>query len=272
MAGWGGNRDRSHQAGLRQAAVNLNLAGKTVLISGSSKGIGKAIATAFHKEGCNVVLNGRDPKQLEAVLSELGERTSIFPADVTKPEDCAALVTHALTRWGQLDILVCNVGSGASVPPGSETLAEWQRVFDLNLFSATNLVEAATSALTETRGNVVCISSICGQQVISGAPVTYSAAKAALNAYVRGAARPLARHGVRINAVSPGNILFEGSVWERKLAEDAGRVEQFLEREVPLNRLGNMSEVADIVLFLSSECAGFVTGSVLVADGGQVTS
>jgi 3-oxoacyl-[acyl-carrier protein] reductase len=250
--------------------MNLDLAGKTVLISGSSKGIGKAIAAAFHKEGCNVVLNGRDRGQLESVLNELGERASLFTADVTQPEDCAALVAHVIERWGQLDILVCNVGSGSSVPPGSETLAEWRRVFDLNLFSATNMVEAAASALAETQGNVVCISSICGQQVVPGAPVTYSAAKAALNAFVRGIARPLARDGVRINAVAPGNILFDGSVWQRKLAEDATLVQQFLEKGVPLRRLGQPEEVAGLVVFLASARAGFSTGGVFVADGGQV--
>ncbi|MDD5240726.1 MAG: SDR family NAD(P)-dependent oxidoreductase [Sulfuricella sp.] len=250
--------------------MNLELAGKTVLISGSSKGIGKAIAAAFYKEGCNVVLNGRDGGQLESVLNELGERASIFAADVTQPEDCAALVAHVIERWGRLDILVCNVGSGSSVPPGSETLAEWRRVFDLNLFSATNMVEAAAGALAETQGNAVCISSICGQQVIPGAPVTYSAAKAALNAFVRGIARPLGREGVRINAVAPGNILFEGSVWQRKLAEGAMLVQQFLEKDVPLRRLGQPEEIAGLVVFLASARAGFSTGGVFVTDGGQV--
>ncbi len=249
--------------------MNLDLSGKTVLISGSSKGIGKAIAIAFYKEGCNVVLNGRDHDQLQSALNELGERASIFAADVTKPENCAALVANVIERWGRLDILVCNVGSGSSVAPGSETLAEWRRVFDLNLFSATNMVEAAAGALAEARGNVVCISSICGQQVIPGAPVTYSAAKAALNAFVRGIARPLARDGVRINAIAPGNVLFDGSVWERKLAEDAGQVQQFLERDIPLRRLSQPEEVADLVVFLSSARAGFATGGVFVIDGGQ---
>jgi 3-oxoacyl-[acyl-carrier protein] reductase len=116
---------------------------------------------------------------------------------------------------------------------------------------------------------IVCVSSICGLAAL-GAPVTYSAAKAALNATVRGLARPLAQKGIRINAVAPGNILFEGGTWARKLAENKAGVEDMLAREVPLRRLGKPDEIADVVGFLASPRAAFITGTVIVADGGQL--
>lgn len=134
------------------------------------------------------------------------------------------------------------------------------------------MVQACRKALGESGGVIVCISSICGQEVIPGAPLTYSAAKAALNSYVRGIARPLGADGVRINAIAPGNILFENSVWQRKLNDDSEAVEQMLARDVALAKMGTPQDVANLTLWLTSPAASFCTGSIFVADGGQVRS
>src|SRR3989344_3108878 len=200
------------------------------------------------------MLNGRSADALAQVASEL-PGVSFVAGDVTRPEEARRIVAEAKAALGRLDILVCNVGSGRSVPPGTESHEEWLRVFAVNSWGA-----------------IVCVSSICGLEVIPGAPVTYSAAKAALNAYVRGISRPLGKLGVRINAVAPGNILFEGSVWSRKLADDTSAVQAMLEREVALAGLGDAKSVADLVAYLVSPRARFVTGSVWTLDGGQVRS
>lgn len=249
--------------------MQLDLCGKTALVTGSSKGIGWAIAQALHAEGCRVALNSRNTADLSAATAQLAGSIGVA-GDVTRPEEAQRIVAETLAAFGRLEILVCNVGSGRSVPPGDESADEWQRVFALNLWSTTNTVEAASDALAASKGVVVCISSICGLEVIPGAPVTYSAAKAALHAYVRGIARPLGKQGVRINAVAPGNIVFEGSVWSRKLAEDAGAVQAMLGREVALASLGTPAQVADLVAWLASPRAEFATGGVYVLDGGQV--
>ena len=158
------------------------------------------------------------------------------------PESTRAAVA-TVAAAGPLDILVCNAGSGASVPPGRETAAEWRRVLDVNFSSATNLIEAARPVMAAGAGDraIVCISSICGSAAL-GAPVTYSAAKAALDAMVRGLARPLAAEGIRVLAVAPGNILTEDGTWARKLADDATAVSDMLARDVPLGRLGRPEE------------------------------
>jgi len=251
--------------------MQLDLAGKAALITGSSRGIGRAIAEMLHAEGCRIVLNGRNAADLASTAAGLPGAVSVA-GDVTRPDEARRVVADAVDALGGLDILVCNVGSGRSVPPGEETYDEWQRVFALNLWSTTNTVESACEVLTASRGAIVCVSSICGLEVVTGAPVTYSAAKSALHAYVRGIARPLGKRGIRINAVAPGNILFDGSVWSRKLAEDATAVQAMLGREVALASLGSPSDVANLAAYLASPRAGFATGGVWALDGGQIHS
>lgn len=251
--------------------MELGLSGKAVLVTGSSRGIGYAIAQTLHAEGCKVALNGRTATDLTAAAASLPGAIAVS-GDVSCPQDARRVVAETIRSFGHLDILVCNVGSGRSVAPGAETPGEWQRVFALNLWSATNSVEAAREALAASRGAIVCVSSICGLEVVAGAPVTYSAAKAALHAYVRGIARPLGKDNVRINAVAPGNIVFDGSTWSRKLAENGEAVQAMLDKDVALGRLGTAREVAGLVAYLASPRAGFATGAIWNLDGGQVRS
>jgi 3-oxoacyl-[acyl-carrier protein] reductase len=251
--------------------MNLNIADKVALVTGSSRGIGYEIASALHREGCKVAINGLIEEHLDVAERQFPNCLKVV-GNMSDPTDAKKVIEMVLSKFGRLDILVCNVGGGSSVPPGTESLDEWQRVFGLNLWSTTNSVEASKIALAESKGSIVCISSICGLQVISGAPLTYSVAKAALNAYIRGISRPLALLGVRINGVAPGNILFDGSVWEAKLASDKSGVLGMLEQKVPLNRLGTAKEVADLVTYLASPLSQFATGAIWTLDGGQVCS
>jgi 3-oxoacyl-[acyl-carrier protein] reductase len=253
--------------------MKYELTDRVALVTGASRGIGLAIAMTLAAEGAKVALAARGADALNAARAAVGGRNSIHVADVTDPANAAALIQDVEKQWGRLDILVCNVGSGASVPPGKETAAEWSRVIDLNLFATTNMIEAARPLMARGSGDraIVCISSIAGMAAL-GAPVAYYAAKAALNATVRGLARPLALEGIRINAVAPGNILSADGTWARKIAENKQAVDDMLQREVALRRLGTPEEIADVVAFLASTRAAFITGSVLVADGGQLRS
>ena len=171
--------------------MKLELENKVVLVGGASRGIGLAIAKAFIDQDCQVVLTSRNPEDLASAAQALGSSAWPYAADLTDPSACQGLVAAVQDRYGQLDVLIANAGTGASVPPGTETPAEWQRVMDQNLFTATNLITAAQPLMARGGGGaIVCVSSICGREAL-GAPVTYSAAKAALEAMVNGLSRPL---------------------------------------------------------------------------------
>ncbi|MDC0253323.1 SDR family oxidoreductase [Bacteriovoracales bacterium] len=250
--------------------MNLNLEGKTFFVSGSTQGIGLGIAKGLLEEGANVILNGRDQEKYESIKINLIGNHEFISGDVSEQEGSIRVFSF-LEEKESLDGLVCNVGSGSSVPPGQETQSEWERVLKTNFFSATNLIEKCLPLLKKSGGNIICISSICGQAAL-GAPLTYSASKAALNSYIKGLARVVGKDGIRVNAIAPGNIIFPGSVWERKTREDNVSVQKMLEKEVALKRLGGPEEIAHLACFLSSAKASFITGSLVVADGGQLRS
>ena len=248
--------------------MDLQLKGKTALISGSSKGIGLSIATSLYNEGCNIVINSRHVSTLRTASKKIGSNVGYFVADVTKSFECKKLVEHTVKTFGNIDILICNVGDGTSPKPGNEKINDWKKMLDVNLNSAINLISASYMSLKKTSGSVVCISSIAGIET-TDAPIPYSIAKSALNSYVKNISKPFAKVGIRINAVAPGNILFKGSIWEKKLKKNKNKVLDMISTKVAMNRFGTPDEIAYAVSFLASPLSSFTTGNILVIDGGQ---
>jgi 3-oxoacyl-[acyl-carrier protein] reductase len=254
--------------------MELGLQDSVVFVSGSSRGIGRAIAARFLDEGARVTLTGRDEHVLTTAQSALAEhygadRVFAFSGDLTDPKTVRVALAAAAAHWGGLDHLVANLGDGRSVGGWKVGDAEWSRMMQLNFGAAAALVESALPQMIGRPGaTITAIGSIAGLEAL-GAPLPYASAKAALAAYCNALARQLGADGLRVNCVMPGNILFPGGSWEEKLSADRAAVEAYIEAEVPLQRFGRPEEIADMVAFLSSARAAFVTGACIVADGGQ---
>jgi 3-oxoacyl-[acyl-carrier protein] reductase len=245
--------------------MDLQLTGARVLVSGASRGIGFAIARAFAAEGARLAIAARDAAGLAVAARALGGARGL-QADMTQEADVRRAVERTERALGGIDVCVANVGSG--VFPG-RARADWERCMAVNFFGAASLAAAVGEKLKASgRGSLVFVSSIAGLEA-TGAPLAYATAKAALQALAKSLARELGPHGVRVNAIAPGNVMFEGGTWERKLREDRGAVEAMIRAEVPLQRFATPAEIADVVVFLASARAGFVTGATWVVDGGQ---
>jgi 3-oxoacyl-[acyl-carrier protein] reductase len=252
--------------------MDLELTGKAALITGSSRGIGRAIATALAREGVRVCLSARGAEALEQAAEQLratGAQVATVVGDVSTLEGAMAAVDAAVREFGTLDILVNNVGgSGGAGAFDQATATQWKDVLDRNLLAAVWCSQRAVELMRQRGGGcIVHINSIYGREYASSAP--YTAAKAGLTALTKEMAVDLARHRIRVNGVAPGSIFFPGGSWDRRQKAQPEKVEKLLREEIPWGRFGTPEEVADVVIFLCSERARWVTGATLPVDGGQ---
>lgn len=253
--------------------MDLQLTDQVVFVAGSSRGIGRAIAERLLDEGARVVLTGRDEAALRSASDALAagrpaDRVLAIGGDLSMRDAVDRALERTIATFGRLDHVVANIGTGsgdAGLDPSDD---EWQRLFEANFFAATRLTQAAMPHLLATRGSIVYVASIVAVEA-TAAPLPYCAAKAALVNYAKNLARRLGPQGVRVNSIAPGNILFDGGSWERKLAQAPAAVEAMLSNDVPLQRFGQPDEIASLAAWLCSPLAGFATGGCHVVDGGQ---
>ena len=248
--------------------MNLGIQNKTALITGASKGIGKAIATSLASQGARCIVVARSADQLERVRSSLHnpENHLSVPADLMEKEGITA-VLQAAGSFGGLDIVVHNLGGSAGTFDIMAPAADWAKVWHFNVGICHELNRHLVPEMIQRRwGRVIHISTLSTTTYNGYAP--YVSAKCALTGYIKSLARHVARHNVIVSAVSPGAIYSEGRHFARLQKEDPGQLEKYFDEHLPTRRLGTGEDVASAVAFLCSEQASFMAGAIIPVDGG----
>ena len=245
--------------------MSTSLHGRSVVVTGGSKGIGKGIARVFAKAGAKVMIAARHLDQAAAAAKEIGHGASAFAADVTKLPDMEAMAEAAGERHGGIDVLCANAGIFPQARLEDMTSAQWDEVIDTNLKGTFHAVKACVPYLKNSdQARIVLTSSITGP--VTGFPgwTHYGATKSGQLGFMRTASIELAKYGITVNAVMPGNIVTEGL---------AGLGEDYLKTmaaSIPLKRLGSVEDIGHAALYFASKEAAYVTGQALIVDGGQI--
>jgi 3-oxoacyl-[acyl-carrier protein] reductase len=252
--------------------MDLRLAGKVTLVTGSSRGIGLATARAFAAEGCRLVLSARSAEPLAAVAAELraaGAEVAAHAADVGQPDEAAALIDAAVAAYGGIDILVNNVGGGGGgARIADSTDDDWRGALERNLVQTVRMMRLTLPHMKSRPGaSIVNIASISGwspQLAMSG---QYGAAKAALIFDTERWALEFVPYGIRVNTVSPGSILVDGNGWDRYRLTNPEYYADYVRHGFPMGRLGTAEEIADVILFTASPRAHWINGRNIQVDG-----
>jgi 3-oxoacyl-[acyl-carrier protein] reductase len=252
--------------------MELNLKNKKVLVVGASKGIGKAIALAFAREGSNLLLLARSEELIRGVAAQCkssgAASSDVIVADITKnPRTIAA---QCLNQFGSFDVVIHNVGTSLVPRDIFGTENDYFAAINENALASIqmNAIFIPDMAKKGIKGHVIHISSISAVNLRGNA--LYASSKAILNAYVTSAGRQLAPSGICLNSVMPGAVAFEGGYWDAAIKAKDPKVDDFLSHHQAIGRFGTPEEIADFVLFLSSERSSFIVASNLPIDGGAM--
>ena len=253
--------------------MDLHVTGKVAAITGSSRGLGFASAKALVAEGCHVAISARGAARLAEAAAELraaaqhGARVLTSEGDVSTAAGAAQFIDGVVKEFGALDILINNVALARGSDLEHTSDDEWQEAFDQTLYPTTRASRAALPHLRQRGGVIVIVSSIFGRE--AGGRMTYNAIKAAQISLTKSLAQQLAKDGIRVVGVAPGSILFPGGSWHKRQQTDPEGIADFIRRELPFNRFGRADEVGDVVAFLASPRASWISGTTVVVDGAQ---
>jgi 3-oxoacyl-[acyl-carrier protein] reductase len=261
--------------------MDLGLAGKTAFVTGGSAGIGLAISRSLVREGASVALCARDEKRLAAAVAQLNASVTTLgtkpnpatgahgvAADVTDPEALGQAIDSAATVLGGLDLLVANAGGAAGGDLMDSTPADWENTFALNVLHAAHAIRAAVPYMERAGGGAALIvASITGWK--PGPKSSYAAAKAAEIHLAAALGQELGSRGIRVNALSPGSVLFDGGGWEHFQRAHPDEFARFAQKDFPRGRLVTLDEVADTACFLLSARASGISGANIAVDAAQ---
>ncbi len=258
-------------------AMDLGLKNKVAVITGSSRGLGLATAKSLAAEGCRVCLSARTEARLQDAVREVASiagdasRVAAVTADVSQPDGVQALIDGAVAKFGGIDILVNNVGLGRGAGLLDTPDEDWREAIDQTLLPAVRASRLAVPHMQRRGGgSIIIVASIFGRE--AGGRMTYNVVKAAEISLAKSLAQQLASSNIRVNSVSPGSILFEGGSWWKRQQADPAGIADFVTREIPFGRFGTAEEVGDVVAFLASPRASWISGTSIVVDGCQSRS
>ena len=242
------------------------LQGKSVIITGASRGIGRQIALTFASQGANLVINGNDLKQLEQVSKEaqaLGSKVVIVPGDISLFETAQRLATECLANFSTIDVLVNNAGTMLRAPFLEVDLQAWQKVMDVNFSGSVYSCRCVLPTMIEKKqGSIINIASVAGKTAHANSTACYGASKAALLSLTQKLALDMGPYNIRVNAIAPGPIATEMTdQWTPEYREK-------VLAKIPLQRLGKPTDIANTALFLASDLADFITGESINVNGG----
>jgi 3-oxoacyl-[acyl-carrier protein] reductase len=253
--------------------MDLGLAGKVAVVTGGSRGLGLAAATALVAEGAHVVICARGEEALQRAADGLQKaaassaRVAAVAADLATEAGARQVVDSAVKEFGRIDVLVNNIGTAKGGDLEATSDADWQEAFDQTLFPAIRMSKLAVPHMRMQGGAIVIVSSIFGRE--SGGRMTYNAVKAAEISLTKSLAQQLAKDQIRVVSVAPGSILFEGGSWWKRQQADPEGIAAFVKQELPFGRFGRPEEVAAAITFLASPKASWISGTTVVVDGCQ---
>jgi 3-oxoacyl-[acyl-carrier protein] reductase len=256
--------------------MNLHLTDKVALVTGSSRGLGLASAQALAAEGARVCLCARGAEGLTGAAAEVrrvssADRVISVAADLASDSGIRAVIERTLGAFGGIDILVNNIGLGRGAGLLDTSDDEWQEAFEHTLYPAIRASRLAVPSMRARGGGVILmIASVYGRE--AGGRMTYNAVKAAEISLAKSMANQLARDNIRVNSVAPGSISFPGGSWWKRQQADPEGIADFVRREIPFGRFGRPEEVGNVVAFLASPVASWISGASIVVDGGQSRS
>jgi 3-oxoacyl-[acyl-carrier protein] reductase len=251
--------------------MDLGLSQKTAMITGASRGLGRAMATALAAEGVRLSLCARGADALNATTAEFKAAGHQVIAEAADVNDAAAMerwTANTVNAYGGIDILINNAGGARLGTLRQMDDAGWLAAFELNFFSAVRLSRLCAAEMEKRGGGaIINISSIYGRE--AGGPISYNTSKAAMIAFTKGLARELAPKSVRVNSIAPGSIIYPGGTWEGLFKQNPAFEKNFIAHEFPAGRLGRPDEVAYAVVMLASPRASWITGATIPVDGAQ---
>jgi 3-oxoacyl-[acyl-carrier protein] reductase len=254
--------------------MDLQLAGKVAIVTGASRGLGFAAATALVAEGAHLVVCARGEEALKRAAEDLqtsagaGARVAFVAADVSAEAGNQKVIDTAITEFGRIDIVVNNVGTAQGAGLEATSDAEWQAAFDQTLFPAVRMSRLAVPHIRKQgSGAIIIVSSIFGRE--SGGRMTYNAVKAAEISLAKSLAQQLAKDQIRVVSVAPGSTLFEGGSWWKRQQSDPEGIAKFVKHELPFGRFGTPEEIGAAIAFLASPKASWISGTTVVVDGCQ---